>query len=151
MQRFRYEDFVNRDGRRVLDEKGRQGIDGVTGLGSSTEVRCGLILQALVEHAPYLADFQLDDLAGWVRQISRFEDFVNCDGRRVLDEKGQQGIDGVTGLGSSTEVRCGLILQALVEHAPHLADFQLDDLAGWVRQIRDGVPHGQPRGRSLTG
>ncbi|MEX3944823.1 hypothetical protein AB4Y44_35890 [Paraburkholderia sp. BR10937] len=77
-------------------------------------------------------------------QRFRFEDFVNRDGRRVLDEAGRQGIDGVTNLGSSTEVRCGLILQALVGHAPYLADFQLDDTLGWVRQLRDGVPNGQP-------
>ncbi|MFX1734991.1 hypothetical protein PXJ20_09860 [Paraburkholderia sp. A1RI_3L] len=83
-------------------------------------------------------------------QQFRFEDFVNGDGRRVLDDAGRQGIDGITGLGSSTEVRCGLILQALVEHAPYLADFQLDDILGWVREIRDGVPHGQPGSRSTS-
>jgi hypothetical protein len=65
-------------------------------------------------------------------------EFVNCDGRRVLDDAGQQGIDGVTGLGSSTEVRCGLILETLLKHSPYLADFQMDDIMRWSHQIRGG-------------
>jgi len=70
-------------------------------------------------------------------------EFTNCYGRRVLDVAGQQGMGGVTGLGSATEVRCGLVLEALVRHAPHLAAFQLDDIIRWCHQLRDGVESGQ--------
>ncbi|MFL9961607.1 hypothetical protein PQR02_10950 [Paraburkholderia sediminicola] len=84
-------------------------------------------------------------------QQFRLKDFVNSDGRRMLDDAGRQGIDGVTGLGSSTEVRCGLVLQALVEHAPYLADFQLDDIANWVNQIRGGVPCEKKHARPISG
>jgi hypothetical protein len=73
------------------------------------------------------------------------DEFVNCDGRRVLDDNGNQGIDGVTGLGSSTEVHCGLILEALFKHSPYLSDRQIDDVMGWCRQIRHGVKYGEPR------
>ena len=77
-------------------------------------------------------------------------EFVNCDGRRVFDDAGRQGIDGVTGLGSSTEVLCGQILEILYKHSPHLAEFQIDDIIGWCRQIRDGVTYGEPRRYPVT-
>jgi len=64
-------------------------------------------------------------------------EFYNHDGRRVLDGAGRQGIDGVTGFGSTTKVHCGLILESFA-HSKYLADFQFNDVLNWCVQIRDG-------------
>jgi hypothetical protein len=48
-----------------------------------------------------------------MRKLIPSKDFLNFDRRRVLDDDGKQGIDGVTAMGSSTEVRVGLIAERI--------------------------------------
>src|ERR1700712_4222076 len=53
--------FRNIDNRRVLDDEGRQGIDGITGLGSDTEVVCGRLIEQLLRIEPFLSTASLND------------------------------------------------------------------------------------------
>ena len=62
--------------------------------------------------------------------------FRNIDNRRVLDDEWRQGIDGVTGLGLSSEVLCGRLLEELLEKSSALLPDQLDDYIAVLFHVR---------------
>lgn len=62
-----------------------------------------------------------------MRKPVQANNVLNFDGRRVLDDDGNHRIDGVKAMGSSTEVRVGLIGERIFERCPWLSDRQIDD------------------------
>jgi hypothetical protein len=121
--------FRNIDNRRVLDDDGRQGIDGVTGLGSDTEIVCGQLLEQLLWNAIPLPPASLNNylaVAYYVRDERM---------RGVLDFTAQQGPEDRDWPALAESV------SALYQWAPRLAPFQLDDLIAWAFILRDGAPH----------
>ncbi|WP_218023703.1 hypothetical protein [Paraburkholderia ribeironis] len=52
MRNLQSKNVLNFDGRRVLDDDGKQEIDGVTSMGGSTEVPVGLIAERLFDALP---------------------------------------------------------------------------------------------------
>lgn len=67
----------------------------------------------------------------------RAEQFVTNTGRRVLTDDGQQGMDGITGVGSTTERKLGAIAAAIYANCSDLDSRQLDEIIEWVRLYRD--------------
>ncbi|MGF6781185.1 hypothetical protein [Paraburkholderia sp. GAS334] len=122
-------EFRNIDNRRVLDDDGRQGIDGVTGLGSSSEVLCGKLLEELLDNMPFLYRERLNDC---LEVLFHVRDLKSTS---VTDLE----LDRCTVFSGSTHA-----LSSFVEHfyqaAPWLAVFQIDDLIAWSFQLRDGFP-----------
>lgn len=61
------------------------------------------------------------------------EQFVTGSKRRVLTIDGQQGMDGVAGIGSSSETHQGQVAAAIYANCSQLNDRQLDEIIEWVR------------------
>lgn len=59
--------FMDRDGRRVLTDTGVPGRDGKEGIGSTTEQRQGEVAAAIYAHCHSLNNAQLDELIGWIK------------------------------------------------------------------------------------
>lgn len=120
--------FYNIDNRRVLDNSGRQGIDAVTGLGSSTEVLCGRLLEDLYQNQAVLTK---DDLNAYLEELYKVRYAILQRGSDVYSLRERFRLD------SAQLTSC---LQRLYQSAPWLAAFQVDDLIGWTFQLRDGFP-----------
>lgn len=58
--------------------------------------------------------------------------FVKKGGRRVLTDDGQQGMDGIAGIGSTTEKQQGRIAAAIFENCEGLDDAQLLEIIYWI-------------------
>lgn len=71
-----------------------------------------------------------------MRTLPKATQFVNFDGRRVLDNRGLRGMDGTPGLGSDTEIRVGRVAEEIFKHAPFLDNRQLDDLLKWLAMYK---------------
>jgi hypothetical protein len=129
-------EFRNIDNRRVLDDDGRQGVDGVTGLGSSSEVLCGKLLEELLNKTPFLHSERLNDCIDVLFHVRDLRS------RNATDLQFDR---------CSVSSRSTHALSSFVEHfyqaAPWLAGFQIDDLIAWSFQLRDGFPH--PTTRSI--
>lgn len=119
--------FRNIDNRQVLDIDGRQGIDGITGLGSDTEIVCGRLLEQLLRDEPFLSATSLNDYIGLTY--------------RLRDERaaGRMDFSPPTIYLATVEPKLAEALGALYRCAPVLAVFQLDDILTWAFQLRDGV------------
>ncbi|NPE55891.1 hypothetical protein HLB25_10255 [Dickeya dadantii] len=59
--------------------------------------------------------------------------FVTSAGRRVLTDQGQQGMDGVVGIGSTTEKHQGRVAEAIFANCAELDNAQLTEIIEWVR------------------
>ncbi|WP_321943301.1 hypothetical protein [Paraburkholderia tropica] len=122
--------FRNIDNRRVLDDEGRQGIDGITGLGSSSEVLCGKLLEELLERSAVFLPEQLDDYIAILFHV------------RGLRSSGKAER---TGASLPVSVTARYVLSSCVESlnraSPWLAAFQIDDMIEWAFMLRDGFPH----------
>jgi hypothetical protein len=121
--------FRNIDNRRVLDDDGRQGIDGVTGLGSDTEIICGRLLEQLLRNAILLAPSSLNDYIAMAYH--------------VRDERIRGALEFTTQLWPEACDRPALAecVLTLYRWTQRLATFQLDDQIAWTFILRDGVPH----------
>lgn len=62
--------------------------------------------------------------------------FVNVDGRRVLTDDGQPGMDGRADIGSTTELHLGAIASAIFANAARLDDRQLGAIVEWISLYR---------------
>lgn len=58
--------------------------------------------------------------------------FMKKSGRRVLTDDGLQGMDGVAGIGSSTEKKQGLVAAAIFANCADLDNEQLLEIIHWV-------------------
>lgn len=65
------------------------------------------------------------------------EQFTTGTGRRVLTDKGLQGMGGDLGIGSTTEVHQGMVASAIYHHCRDLDNRQLDEIIEWVRLYKD--------------
>jgi len=61
------------------------------------------------------------------------QQFVTSTGRRVLNDNGQQGMGGVSGVGSTTERHQGRVAEAIFANCADLDFGQLDEIIEWVR------------------
>lgn len=61
------EQFVTRDGWRVLTDDGQQGRGGKLGVGSTTETQQGRVAAAIYANCAQLDNRQLDEIIEWVR------------------------------------------------------------------------------------
>jgi hypothetical protein len=59
-------DFIDNNGRRVLTDYGRPGMDGQEGVGSTTQLALTSIASILFNDGPRLDKQQLEVIAGWV-------------------------------------------------------------------------------------
>lgn len=66
--RIRADQFVDRDGRRVLTDDGSPGRDGREGIGSTTEQMQGRVAAAIYANCEELNSAQLDEIVAWVNQ-----------------------------------------------------------------------------------
>lgn len=63
--------FVDRYGRRVLTDDGQPGMDGVAGVGSTTETQRNRVAAAIYAHCGDLDNAQLDEIIAWVQLYKR--------------------------------------------------------------------------------
>ncbi|WP_085543023.1 hypothetical protein [Cedecea sp. NFIX57] len=61
------------------------------------------------------------------------QQFVTSTRRRVLNDNGQQGMNGVPGIGSTTERHQGRVAQAIFANCTELDNAQLNEIIEWVR------------------
>ncbi len=59
-------DFIDRYNRRVLTDDGKPGMDGVEGVGSTTECRKNNVAAAIYANCGQLDNKQLDEIISWV-------------------------------------------------------------------------------------
>ena len=59
--------FITADGRRVLTDDGRQGMDGKLDVGSTTETKQGRVAEAIYANCSQLDNRQLNEIIEWVR------------------------------------------------------------------------------------
>ena len=64
---IKVEQFVTKDGHRVLTDDGRQGVDGKLGIGSTTETSQGHVAAAIFANCSELDNRQLDEIIEWIR------------------------------------------------------------------------------------
>ncbi|EIY8279521.1 hypothetical protein MNZ66_004664 [Salmonella enterica] len=65
------------------------------------------------------------------------EHLVTGRGRRVLTDDGQQGMDGIAGVGSSTEKNQGRVAAAIFANCSVLDNAQLDQIIKWVQLYKN--------------
>lgn len=61
------------------------------------------------------------------------QQFVTLTGRRVLTDNGQQGMGGVSGIGSTSEKHQGRVAEAIYASCAELDNAQLSEIIEWVR------------------
>lgn len=61
------------------------------------------------------------------------QQFVTSTGRRVLTDDGQQGMGGVSDIGSTTEKYQGRVAEAIFANCAKLDHAQLNEIIEWVR------------------
>ena len=63
--------------------------------------------------------------------------FFDRYGRRVLTDDGKPGMDGVEGLGSTTECMKSNVAAAIFANCSQLDNKQLDEIIEWVKLYKD--------------
>lgn len=147
---FPPESFIDRNGRRVLTESGQPGMDGREGMGSTTELILARFASCLAEaSAAGLNDRQFDDLSCWISMASQAAQtydqatqlspasFIDRNGRRVLADSGEPGMNGIEGIGSSTEMTLARFASMLAHDSVWMMNkAQYNDLQRWVKACR---------------
>lgn len=147
---FSPECFIDRNGRRVLAESGQPGMDGREGMGSTTELILARFASCLAEPPTgALNDRQFDDLSRWISMASQAAQtydqatqlspasFIDRNGRRVLADSGEPGMNGIEGLGSSTEMTLAEFASLLAHDSVWMLNLeQYEDLHRWVGMCR---------------
>ena len=147
---FPPESFINRNGHRVLTKSGQPGMNGREGIGSTTELILARFASRLSDWtAGVLNGRQFDDLSRWIvlasqatqpfdeaKQVSP-KSFIDSNGHRVLADSGEPGMNGIEGIGSSTEMTLARFASMLADDSARMMNTsQYDDLLRWVGMCR---------------